>query len=279
MNNSEKKLFINEYESEFNFKKNISNLKFSFNRTAFIFFFFILISIIFSIKIFYYGSVSVNSSTINTIKKKDFRADLIDRNGNLIARTVKTINVGIDPKKIKDKKKFLLKLKIIFPEKNYSIIEDQLNGKNFFYLEKKISPENYDKVKLLGEKAIRYESKISRIYPYPSLASHIIGQIDDDNSGISGLENSLNERLITKMSPISLTLDTNIQYLIREELLKANNIFQTKGSTAILMNVNNGEIISMVSTPDFNLNKRENLKDKKFINRATKAVYEFGSVF
>ena len=279
MNNSEKKLFINEYESEFNFKKNISNLKFSFNRTAFIFFFFILISIIFSIKIFYYGSVSVNSNTINTIKKKDFRADLIDRNGNLIARTVKTINVGIDPKKIKDKKKFILKLKIIFPEKNYSIIEEQLNGKNFFYLEKKISPENYDKVKLLGEKAIRYESKISRIYPYPSLASHIIGQIDDDNSGISGLEKSLNERLITKMSPISLTLDTNIQYLIREELLKANNIFQTKGSTAILMNVNNGEIISMVSTPDFNLNKRENLKDKKFINRATKAVYEFGSVF
>ena len=279
MNNSEKKLFINEYESEFNFKKNISNLKFSFNRTAFIFFFFILISIIFSIKIFYYGSVSVNSNTINTIKKKDFRADLIDRNGNLIARTVKTINVGIDPKKIKDKKKFLLKLKIIFPEKNYTIIEDQLNGKNFFYLEKKISPENYDKVKLLGEKAIRYESKISRIYPYPSLASHIIGQIDDDNSGISGLEKSLNERLITKMSPISLTLDTNIQYLIREELLKANNIFQTKGSSAILMDINNGEIISMVSTPDFNLNKRENLKDKKFINRATKAVYEFGSVF
>ena len=163
MNNSEKKLFINEYESEFNFKKNISNLKFSFNRTAFIFFFFILISIIFSIKIFYYGSVSVNSNTANTIKKKDFRADLIDRNGNLIARTVKTINVGIDPKKIKDKKKFLLKLKIIFPEKNYSIIENQLNGKNFFYLEKKISPENYDKVKLLGENAIRYESKISRI--------------------------------------------------------------------------------------------------------------------
>ena len=62
-------------------------------------------------------------------------------------------------------------------------------------------------------------------------------------------------------------------------MLKANDIFQTEGSAAILMNVNNGEIISMVSTPDFNINKRENLEDKKFINRATKAVYEFGSVF
>ena len=71
MNNSEKKLFINEYESEFNFKKNISNLKFSFNRRAFIFFFFVLISGIFSIKIFYYGSASINSNTINIIKKKD----------------------------------------------------------------------------------------------------------------------------------------------------------------------------------------------------------------
>ena len=109
MNNREKKLSINEYESEFNFKKNISNLKFSFNRAAFIFFFFILISIFFSIKIFYYGSVSGNSNAIKAIKKKDFRADLIDRNGNLIARTVKTINVGIDPKKIKDKKKISIK--------------------------------------------------------------------------------------------------------------------------------------------------------------------------
>ena len=76
MNNSEKKLFINEYESEFNFKKNISNLKFSFNRTAFIFFFFILISIIFSIKIFYYGSVSINSNTINIIKKNNMQTKI-----------------------------------------------------------------------------------------------------------------------------------------------------------------------------------------------------------
>ncbi len=74
-------------------------------------------------------------------------------------------------------------------------------------------------------------------------------------------------------------MDTNIQYLIREELIKANEIFQTEGSAAILMNVNNGEIISMVSTPDYDLNKREKITDKKFINRVTKGVYEFGSVF
>ena len=146
-------------------------------------------------------------------------------------------------------------------------------------MEKKISAENYDKVKLLGEKSIEYETKISRIYPFPNLFSHIVGQIDEDGIGISGLEKSLNEKLISEKDPIFLTVDTNIQYLIREELLKANQIFQTEGSASLLMDINSGEIISLVSTPDYNLNKRKNLDDKKFINRVTKGIYEFGSVF
>ncbi len=132
---------------------------------------------------------------------------------------------------------------------------------------------------MLGEKAFIYEKKISRIYPYKNLYSHIIGQIDTDSNGISGLEKSLNDKLTIEKDPLLLTVDTNIQYLIREELIKANQIFQTEGSAAILMDVNNGEIISMVSTPDYDLNKREKITDKKFINRVTKGVYEFGSVF
>ena len=279
MNKSEEKLIINEYESEFVFKKNISNLNVSFNRSAFIFFFFILISLFFSIKIFYYGSVSYKSNGFEIEKKKNFRADILDRDGSFIAKSVQTINVGINPNKVKDKKKLLLKLKLIFPEKNFNSIETKLKRNKFFYLEKKISAEEYDKVKLLGEKAIEYEPKITRIYPSSNLFSHLVGQIDEDSVGISGLEKSFNEKLMSEKDPLLLTVDTNIQYLIREELLKANKIFNTEGSASILMNINNGEIISLVSTPDFDLNKRESLEDKKFINRVTKGVYEFGSVF
>ena len=76
-----------------------------------------------------------------------------------------------------------------------------------------------------------------------------------------------------------MTVDKDIQYLIREELLKYNKIFDTKGSAAILMDVNNGEILSLVSVPDFDPNQRENIIDVNYINRATKGVYEFGSVF
>ena len=132
---------------------------------------------------------------------------------------------------------------------------------------------------MLGDKSIKPQEKITRIYPQKNLFSHIIGQIDDDNLGISGLEKSLNDKLKNSEENIKLTVDKNIQYLIRNELIKYNEIFQTLGSASILMNVNNGEIISLVSLPDFNLNERISITDKNYINRITKGVYELGSVF
>ena len=117
-----------------------------------------------------------------------------------------------------------------------------------------------------------------RIYPHGKLFSHIIGQIDDDNKGISGVEKTFDYELKTS-GPVQLTLDTDLQYLIRKQLLKFGEIFNYIGSASILMDVNNGEILSMVSLPDFDLNKRQNIKDKNYINRATKGVYELGSVF
>ena len=131
----------------------------------------------------------------------------------------------------------------------------------------------------LGDKSIQPEEKLTRIYPQKNLFSHIIGQIDDDNNGISGLEKSLDKNLKNIKKPISLSVDKDLQFLIRDELVKFNEIFRTKGSAAILMNVNNGEILSLVSLPDFDPNKREAIYVFNFINRATKGVYEFGSVF
>ena len=131
----------------------------------------------------------------------------------------------------------------------------------------------------LGDKSIQSEEKLIRIYPEKNLFSHIIGQIDNDNNGISGLEKSLDEDLKSVSKPVELTVDKDIQFLVRKELLRFNKIFKTKGSAAILMNVNSGEILSLVSLPDFDPNKREEISDVNFINRATKGVYEFGSVF
>ena len=131
----------------------------------------------------------------------------------------------------------------------------------------------------LGDKSIQPEEKLTRVYPEKNLFSHILGQIDDDNNGISGLEKSLDQDLKKAQNPIELTVDKDIQFLIRDELIKFNEIFDTIGSGAILMNVNNGEILSLVSLPDFDLNKRQKIDDLNYINRVTKGVYEFGSVF
>ena len=131
----------------------------------------------------------------------------------------------------------------------------------------------------MGEKSFKEEENIARVYPNGNLFSHILGQIDTDNNGVSGIEKSFDYELTTSNKPLKLTLDTEIQYLTRQELLKFQDIFNSYGSTAILMNINNGEILSMVSLPDFNLNIRKDISDKKFINRSTKGVYELGSVF
>ena len=200
----------------------------------------------------------------------------MDRDGNIIAKTVRVTNLGINPKQVINKDKLLISLKLIFPDKNF---KEQLNGNKFFYIKKKISPEKLRKVKLLGEKSIREEDNIARVYPNGYLFSHILGQIDTDNNGVSGIEKSFDYELTTSKKPLNLTLDTELQYITRVELLRYQDIFKSYGSTAILMNINNGEILSMVSLPDFDLNKRERIQDAVYINRATKGVYELGSVF
>ncbi|MDA9658788.1 penicillin-binding protein 2 [Candidatus Pelagibacter sp.] len=277
--NNKNNIILEEYENEFSYKKSKTNLNIQFNRIAFIFFVFLIISIIYSIQLLHLGSLKSDDSKKSLTVNKNHRADILDRNGNYLVKTVKSIDIGINPIQVIDKKKLLINLQLIFPNKNYVEITEKLEKNKFFYFEKKISSENYKKIMLLGDKSIKSEEKLTRIYPQKNLFSHIIGQIDDDNKGISGLEKSFNERLKKSNEPLKLTVDTDIQFLIREELVKFQSIFRSKGSTVILMNVNNGEIISMVSYPDFDLNKRERIVDLNFINRATKGVYELGSVF
>jgi len=277
--NNKKNIILEEYENEFSYKKSKTNLDIQFNRIAFIFFVFLMISVIYSIQLLHLGSLKSDVKTNYTPSIKDYRADIIDRNGNYLVKSVKSIDIGISPIEVINKQKLLINLKWIFPDKDFAEVEKKLNKNKFFNFEKKISSTNYQKIMSLGDKAIRPEEKLTRIYPQKNLFSHIIGQIDNENNGISGLEKSFDEELKQRKKPLQLTVDTDIQYLIRTELSKYQKIFDAKGGAAILMNVNNGEIISMVSLPDFDLNKRETIVDVNYINRVTKGIYELGSVF
>ena len=275
-NSWENKITINKSTLDFkDFSK--SKFKISLNRVAFIFLIIFSIILLYSTRVIYLSSKLFlnNNQKTNSIN----RADITDRNGNVISKSVFVTNVGIDPKLVKDKKKLLIKLQYTFPESDISEIKRKILGKKFFYIKKKVTPDQIQKIRLLGEKSIILEPKIIRIYPDKNLFSHVVGQIDDENNGISGIEKSFDKKLKNGKQNLILTLDKHLQYIIRDELINAQNIFKNIGGTGILMDINNGEILSLVSIPDYNLNHREDISDKNFINRATTGVYELGSVF
>ena len=121
------------------------------------------------------------------------------------------------------------------------------------------------------------------MHTHGNLFNHdVVGQVDYDNYGISGVEKYFDREFKDKKllkEPISLTLDTNIQYIISKELNEAITICKATGGGALLMNVNNGDILSLVSLPNFNINKRLTVNDEKYTNKITKGVYELGSIF
>ena len=119
MNDKKNNVFLEEYENEFSYKKSKTNLNIEFNRIAFIFFIFLVISIIYSIQLLHLGSLKIQNNINNINTKKNYRADIIDRNGNYLVKTVSSIDIGINPVEVIDKKKLLINLQLIFPNKNY----------------------------------------------------------------------------------------------------------------------------------------------------------------
>jgi len=266
--------------------KDTKLVKVSLNRITFLSFIFFSMILIFSIIIIFL-SLSPDKNFFSENINQNFvkaRRDIVDRNGIIIARNIGIYSAGIRPQLTKNKEKLLLNLRLIFPELESNKIKNKLNNNKFFYLKRRLTEEEKTNLWLLGNKAIVFEKKKFRIYPQKNLFSHVLGQIDDNNIGISGIEKFFDQDLKNKNkepvnSSLSLTLDSNLQYLIRKELINAQADFNAVGSAALLMDVDNGEILSLLSLPDYDLNKRFSINEDIYTNKITKGVYELGSVF
>ena len=282
---NKKSFYYDDYSHENNIKtKNNNLIEISKNRMVFTFFVILSIAAILGIKILYLSFFEKESFS-NIYNKKNFlpnRIDIVDRNGEILARSVNAWAAGISPKFIKDEKKLLINLKIIFPNLNLQKVEEKISKGKFFYISRRLNNLERDKLWLLAKKAVIIERKQIRIYPHNRLFSHVIGQIDEDNFGISGVERSYDLKLKGKNGKnknLKLSLDSNLQFLIRNELFNGINTFSARGAAALLMNVTNGEVLSLVSLPDFNLMERQDISDTEFMNKITLGVYELGSVF
>ena len=285
--NNQKSFFFEDYTEVEIKNENKKKIKISLNRVTFLFFVFFALIIIFSSKTIYLSLSSQKNLFFQ--KSKNFftsnRQDIVDRNGTILARNILIYRAGIRPKFLKNKEKFLINLRLEFPELNANKLKEQLEKDKFFYLGKRrFTEEEKDRLWSLGlgKKVLELKEQQYRLYPQKNLFSHVLGQTDEDNSGISGIEKYYDDELKnTKIdrSPLITTLDVNLQYLIREELIKFKKIFNSAGSAALLMNVHNGEVLSLVSLPDYNLNKRFSIIEDIYTNKITKGVYELGSVF
>ena len=284
LSNKNQKSFYFEDYIETNIKqKNLSKEFISEDRIYILFFIFFCLISIFVIKITF---VSIQSPELFSNKKNDLnflplRRDIVDRNGEIISRNIKSYHAAIRPSLIKDKKKFLINIRLNFPEIPQERLKKKLLKNKYFYLKKRLTEDEKNKLWALGEKGIIFEPTQSRIYPHAELYSHILGQIDDDNYGIS-CERFYDKNLknLKKINePLKLTLDTNIQYLIKNELEKSIEDFKAIGAAGLLMDIKTGEVLSLVSLPDYNINLRDNISSSNYTNKITKGVFELGSIF
>lgn len=208
------------------------------------------------------------------------RADVTDRNGTIIATSLPTANLFAHPRKVKDKEKAAEKLSEYIPDMLYEEILELLEkNSNFVYIKRNLSLAQRYQIYALGIQGLGFEDVEKRVYPQKNLFSHILGKTNIDNIGISGLEKQLDGRLTSSDVPLQLTIDSGVQDTIRQKLAAAVKKFHAEGASAILMDVNNGEIIAMISLPDFDPNLSSLPDERSQFNFPTKGLYEPGSVF
>ena len=283
-NANQQSFFFEDYLStNQNFDKQKNNT-INDDRVYLLFFSFFSLIFIFSLKIIFISvqNYSLPETEMHTNNFAPLRGDIVDRNGILLSRNITAYHAAVKPNLIKDKKKFIVKVKLAFPDVDSKKLVKNLNKKKYFYLKKRLTDSQKEKLWKLGEKGIIFEPFQTRVYPHADLYSHIIGQTDFDNYGISGVENYYDNYLSNKKNfnkPLKLSLDTNLQFLIKQELEDALKIFRAKGAASLLMDAENGEVLSLVSLPDFNINKRADVRNIDYMNKITKGVFELGSIF
>ena len=218
------------------------------------------------------------------------RPDIVDRNGVLLATDVAVASLFADPSKIIDIDEAVELLTATVPDLDAKELRRKLTGgKRFVWLKRQVSPEERDAVYNLGIPGVSYVNERRRVYPQGRLGSHVVGYVDLDTKGIAGIEKyldgqgalytaSLAEPSEHRTQPAQMSIDIRVQSAMIEEISRAITKFSAIAGGGIVMNINTGEVLSLVSLPDFNPNQEKKNLTKEQQNRMTGGVYELGSV-
>lgn len=234
-----------------------------------------------------FNNINPNNNNIPSISKGTdipLKHDIVDRNGMLLAASISTASCYIDPSSILDAKETAEKLSRIKEMPSTSKIFDRIkdNSKKFVWILRHISPKVQQEIINLGLPGVMLKKDYKRFYPHGNLFSHVIGFCDIDGIGIGGIEKQFDEELkvrdLGSSSKLVLSFDLRLQSIIREELCDFVDKFKADGGNAMLMKTN-GEILAMVSLPDFDPNSLRIKNPAELFNRNTLGVFEPGSTF
>ena len=219
------------------------------------------------------------------------RPDILDRNGAVLATDVKAPSLFAEPRKLIDVDEAEELLTAVLPDLDATEVRERLSSKKgFVWLKREITPKQQQEIHRLGIPGVGFLTENKRVYPNGPAVSHEIGHVNIDNQGIAGIEKWLDGQGLAALhmaglatdrlqKPVQLALDLRVQFALREELIAAREKFKAKASSGVIVNVNTGEIVALVSEPDYDPNNPREANDPTRINRLTTGVYEMGSSF
>ncbi|MEM8799275.1 MAG: penicillin-binding protein 2 [Pseudomonadota bacterium] len=208
------------------------------------------------------------------------RAEIRDRNHELLATSYPVVSLGVRPDKIFNAERAARGLNQIFPEYRVERLHELLTTPGRFrWVRRKLTPAQKKAVLLLGEPGLEFRDEFDRFYPVGRTAAHVVGYTNVDGKGQIGLEKSFNVRLNRKSTlndPLVTSIDVRLQHILVDELWRGLRRFRATGAAGILLKVDTGEILALASLPDFNPNDLNTVKDGE-VNQVTFRNYELGS--
>jgi cell division protein FtsI (penicillin-binding protein 3) len=209
------------------------------------------------------------------------RADIVDRSGALIATSVPTASLYADPRDIRDPRDAVARLRAVLPDVKAEDLEPKLaaEGRSFVWIKRNLTPRQQYEINRLGIPGFYFQREDKRIYPHGSLMAHVVGFADIDGKGLGGVEQAIEGRIKGGREPVQLSVDLRLQHIVRQELQAAITEFSAIGGGGLIMDARTGEILSMVSLPDFDPNAPGSAPADNRFNRNTLGLYEMGSTF
>lgn len=222
-----------------------------------------------------------HAATPRLVASEPMRGDLFDRTGQVLATTLQTYSLFADPTLVWDAAEAAQSLATVLPDLDIETVTRELSShRRFVWIQRNLTPRQRQAVFSLGLPGLDFRIEPRRIYPRGRLAAHVVGYTDRDLNGLAGAERSFDAALSSSDGrPVALSIDMGVQFHLDEVLRTTMAEYRALAASGIVMNVRTGEIVGMVSLPDFDPNRPNDASSDERLNRSAQSVYEMGSTF